>query len=57
MAIGATAGPPFRAEVIGSLLRPRRLEEAGWAALGPAIFARRPFPGRWHSATTGCAAR
>ncbi|HJU31966.1 MAG TPA: 5-methyltetrahydropteroyltriglutamate--homocysteine S-methyltransferase [Hyphomicrobiaceae bacterium] len=32
MATASAAGPPFRAEVIGSLLRPRRLKDAGRAA-------------------------
>ena len=31
MAVATAGKPPFRAEVIGSLLRPRRLKDAGRA--------------------------
>ena len=34
MPVASAGTPPFRAEVIGSLLRPRRLKDAGRAAAG-----------------------
>jgi 5-methyltetrahydropteroyltriglutamate--homocysteine methyltransferase len=43
MGVAPNRQPPFRAEVIGSLLRPRRLKDAGWAlqqgSMRPAEYA------------------